>query len=40
MPTVCLSSRKREAVSYLQYVFALDFMYQKEGNCIITAICL
>jgi len=31
---------KRETLSYLQYVFILDFVYQKEGNCIIPTICL
>jgi hypothetical protein len=35
---VCI--RKRETVSYLQYVYALDFVHQKEGNCIIPTICL
>ena len=32
--------RMRETVSYLQYVYILDFMHQKEGNCIIPTICL
>ena len=35
-----LCIRKRETVSYLQYVYVLDFVYQKEGNCIIRTICL
>ena len=35
---VCI--RKRETVSYLQYVYVLDCMYQREGNCILTTICL
>ena len=32
--------RKRETVSYLQYVYDLYFVYQKEGNCIIPTLCL
>ena len=36
--TLCI--RKRETVSYLQYVYVLDFVYQKEGNCIVPTICL
>jgi hypothetical protein len=35
-----LCIRKRETVSYLQYVYVLDFLYQKEGSCIIPTICL
>jgi len=35
-----LRIRKRETVSYLQCVYVLDFMYQKEGNCIIRTLCL
>ena len=35
-----LGSRKRETVSYLQYVYVLDFMYQKVGNCILPTVCL
>ena len=35
-----LCIRKRETVSYLQYAYALDFMHQKEGNCVIPTICL
>ena len=35
-----LCTRKRETVSYLHYVYVLDFVYQKEGNCIIPTICL
>jgi hypothetical protein len=35
---VCI--RKRETVSYIQYVYDLAFMYRKGGNCIIPAICL
>ena len=35
-----LCIRKREAVSYLHYVYFLDYVYQKEGNCIILALCL
>jgi hypothetical protein len=27
-------------VSYLQYIYDHDFVYQKEGNCIIPTICL
>ena len=32
--------RKRETVSYLLYVYAIYFVYQKEGNCVIPTICL
>ena len=32
--------RKRETVSYLQYVYVLIFVYQQEESCIIPAICL
>ena len=32
--------RKRESVSYLHYVYFPDFVYQKEGNCIIPTISL
>ena len=32
--------RKRETVSYLQYVYVLEFMWQKEGNCILPTLCL
>ena len=35
-----LCFRKRETVSYLQYMYVLGFVYQKEGNCIIPTICL
>ena len=35
-----LCTRKRKTVSYLQYVYVLDCMYQKVGNCIIPTICL
>ena len=35
-----LCIRKRETVSYLQYVHDLDFVYQKDGNCIIPTIYL
>ena len=35
-----LSIRKRENVSYLQYVYLLACVYQKEGNCIIPTVCL
>ena len=31
---------RRETVSYLQYVYILYFVYQKEGNCIIPTVCL
>ena len=34
-----LCIRKRETVSYLQYVHDLDFEYQIEGNCIIPTVC-
>ena len=27
-------------MSYVQYLYALDFMYQKEVNCIMLTICL
>ena len=32
--------RKRETILYLQYVYGLDSVYQKEGNCIIHTLCL
>ena len=35
-----LCTRKRETVSYIKYVYVLDFLYQKEGNCIIPIICI
>jgi len=35
-----LCIRKRETVSYIQYVYVLDFGYQKEGSCIIPTIYL
>ena len=35
-----LCSRKREAVSYIQHVYDLDFMNRKGWNCIIPSICL
>ena len=35
-----LCIRKRETVSYQQYVYDLEFVYQKEGNCIIPTLCL
>ena len=35
-----LCIRKGETVSYLQYVYVLGFVYQKEGNCITPTICL
>ena len=35
-----LCSRKREYVSYLQYVYVLDFMQQRQGNCILLTVCL
>jgi hypothetical protein len=35
-----LCSRKREAVSYIQHVYDLDFMNRKGWNCIIPTICL
>ena len=31
--------RKRETVSNLQYIYDLDFLYQKEENCIIPTLC-
>ena len=34
-----LCIRKTETVSYLQYVYALDFVCQKEGNCAIPTVC-
>jgi hypothetical protein len=34
-----LCSRKREAVSYIQHVYDLDFMNRKGWNCIIPTIC-
>jgi hypothetical protein len=35
---VCI--RKRETASYLQFIYVLDFVYQKERDCIIPKICL
>ena len=35
-----LCSRKREAVSYTQHVYDLDFMNRKGWNCIIPTMCL
>jgi hypothetical protein len=35
-----LCIRKRETVSCLQYVYVLDYVYQKEGNCIIPTVYL
>ena len=35
-----LCIRKRETVVCLQYVYGLNTVYQKEGNCIIPTICL
>ena len=35
-----LCIRKRETISYIKHVFDLDFVYQKERNCIILTICL
>ena len=35
---VCI--RKRETTSYLQYIYVLDLVYQKERDCIIPKICL
>jgi hypothetical protein len=35
---VCIT--KREAVSYLQYVDDLDFVYQKGGNSVMPTVCL
>ena len=35
-----LGIKKFETVSYIQYVYVLDCMYQKEGNCIISIVCL
>ena len=35
-----LCIRKRETVSYLQYAYVLDFVYQNERNCIIPTISL
>ena len=32
--------RKKEAFPCLQYVYDLDFMYKKDGNCIIPTVCL
>jgi hypothetical protein len=33
-------SRKKETVSYLQYVYDLDCVKRKEGNCIEPTVCL
>ena len=35
-----LRIRKRENVSYLHYIYVLDFLHQKVGNCIIRTILL
>jgi len=35
---VCIG--KRETVTYLQYAYVLDFVYQIEGNCIMHSICV
>ena len=35
---VCIT--QRETVLYLPYVYDLDYVYQKEGNCIISTVCL
>ena len=35
-----LCIRKRETVSQIQYVYDLDCMYRKGGNCIILSVCL
>jgi hypothetical protein len=32
--------RKSETVSHLQYVYDRDFVYQKEGNCVMPTVCL
>ena len=34
-----LCIRKRETVSYLQFVHDLDFEYKKEGNCMMPTVC-
>ena len=31
---------KRETVAYLQYVYNLDLLYQKERNCTMSTVCL
>ena len=44
IPTICLCSRhcvsEREKLSYQRYVYVLDIVYQKEGNCVMPTICL
>jgi len=35
-----LGIRKRETVSHLQYIYVLDFVYQKLGNCIIPTVSI
>jgi hypothetical protein len=35
-----MCSRKSETVSYLQYVYVVEFVDQKEENCIILTVCL
>ena len=35
-----MCSRKSETVSYLQYVYVVDFVDQKKENCIILTVCL
>ena len=34
-----LCIRKKKTVSYLLYVYELDIVYQKKGNCIILTAC-
>ena len=35
-----LCIRKGETLSCLQYVYVLDCVYQKEGNCVMPTVCL
>jgi hypothetical protein len=34
-----LCIRKKETVAYLQYVHVLDFVHQKDRNCMIPTVC-
>ena len=32
--------RKRGTVSYLHCVYVVEFVFQKEGNCVVSTVCL
>jgi hypothetical protein len=44
MPTLFLCSRfcvsERGKLSYQRYVYVLDIVYQKEGNCVFPTMCV